>query len=83
MKPRIGITSGLGGEHWREGGSSWQSYARAVESAGGEAVHLDPRTCGREAAVLAELRGSPEMAIDMLAVMSARLRDLDDKLSHQ
>lgn len=57
MKPRIGITSGLTGPHWAPEGAAWRAYAAAVERAGGEAVHLDPATRGREAAVLAELDG--------------------------
>lgn len=57
MRPRIGITSGLGGEHWWETGTSWRAYAAAVERGGGQPVHLDPRTRGHEAAVLAELEG--------------------------
>lgn len=56
-RPRIGITSGLTGPHWEPDGSSWRPYAAAVERAGGEAVHLDPQTRGREAAVLATLHG--------------------------
>jgi len=57
MGPRIGITSGLGGDAWRPGGSSWEPYAAAVREAGGEAVHLDPATLGRESAVLGTLQG--------------------------
>ena len=57
MRPRIGITSGLVGDHWTPTGASWRAYATAVEQAGGEAVHLDARTLGREAAVLADLNG--------------------------
>ncbi len=57
MKPRIGITSGLAGERWSETGATWRPYADAVERAGGVAVHLDPRTLGRERGVLAELDG--------------------------
>lgn len=53
-RPRIGITSGLSAA-WRPGGDSWQPYADAVEAAGGRAIHLDPATSGREAAVLREL----------------------------
>lgn len=55
MKPRVGITSGLGGAHWGPEGSSWRSYAAAVEQAGGVAVHLNPQTLGREAEALREL----------------------------
>ena len=57
MKPRIGITSGLTGPHWGPDGASWRAYAAAIEAAGGEAVHLDPKTHGRERVVLAELHG--------------------------
>jgi putative glutamine amidotransferase len=57
VKPRIGITSGLAGSHWHPDGTSWWPYAEAVTRAGGEAVHLDARTRGREAAVLAALDG--------------------------
>jgi putative glutamine amidotransferase len=56
-RPRIGITSGLGGPHWRPDGSSWRPYAAAIEAAGGEAVHLDAATLGRERAVLEGLDG--------------------------
>src|SRR5688500_11165463 len=54
-RPRIGITSGLSGPHWNAEGASWRAYAAAVERAGAEAVHLDPRTRGRESSVLAAL----------------------------
>jgi putative glutamine amidotransferase len=68
LKPRIGITSGLSGPHWNADGASWRAYAAAVERAGGEAVHLDPATRGREAAVLSDLEGvlfSGGMDIDL------------------
>ena len=31
---------------------------------------------------LAELRGNADLAVEMLGIMSARIRDLDEKLSH-
>ena len=57
MKPKIGITSGLGSDRWLPDGEAWWPYADAVRRAGGEPVHLDRRTLGRERAVLAELQG--------------------------
>jgi gamma-glutamyl-gamma-aminobutyrate hydrolase PuuD len=57
VRPRIGITSGLGSDSWRAHGVSWRPYADAVERAGGVPVRLDARTLGREGAVLAELQG--------------------------
>ncbi len=56
MRPKIGITSGLG-ETWTGTGLSWRPYAAAVERAGGDPVFLDRATLGREVAVLADLRG--------------------------
>lgn len=54
---RIGVTSGLGSAGWAADGPLWQAYASAIELAGGEAVHLNARTRGRERHVLAELDG--------------------------
>jgi putative glutamine amidotransferase len=56
LKPRIGITSGRDGRDWVIDGSSWLPYAASIERAGGEPVHLDQRTLGREAEVLSGLR---------------------------
>lgn len=56
MRPRIGVTSGIGAGSAR-GGDSWQPYAEAIERAGGEAVHLGPATRGEEVRVIAGLRG--------------------------
>ncbi|MFN3651822.1 MAG: gamma-glutamyl-gamma-aminobutyrate hydrolase family protein [Armatimonadota bacterium] len=57
MKPRIAITSGLTGTHWAPDGVTWRAYAQAVIAAGGEPVHLDPSTRGREAETLAGVQG--------------------------
>jgi putative glutamine amidotransferase len=68
LKPRIGITSGLGGSQWHADGDVWRAYAEAVESVDGEAVHLCPTTRGRERDVLRDLDGilfSGGMDIDL------------------
>jgi gamma-glutamyl-gamma-aminobutyrate hydrolase PuuD len=56
-RPRIGITSGLGRAEWLADGESWRSYALAIELAGGEAIHLDAATIGREGEVIGSLDG--------------------------
>ena len=56
-RPRIGITSGLASDDWAPAGETWRSYAEAIEGAGGIPVHLNPRTIGRERAVLSDLEG--------------------------
>jgi putative glutamine amidotransferase len=57
LKPRIGITSGLGRASWLPDGDIWRAYAEAVEAVDAEAVYLDPSTRGRERAVLSEIDG--------------------------
>jgi gamma-glutamyl-gamma-aminobutyrate hydrolase PuuD len=47
----------LAGPHWHPGGTSWTAYADAIERAGGEPVHLDAGTLGREGEVLDGLKG--------------------------
>jgi gamma-glutamyl-gamma-aminobutyrate hydrolase PuuD len=57
MRPRIGITSEVGGDHGRIDGTHWGPYADAVRRAGGVPVHLDRSTIGREREVLDGLQG--------------------------
>ncbi len=57
LRPRIGITSGFSSPRWAATGASWQAYARAVEQAGGQPVHLSDDTFGRERAVVKGLDG--------------------------
>jgi putative glutamine amidotransferase len=56
VRPRIGITSGLGGPHWAPDGASWRNYAAAIQQAGAEPVHLAADTRGREAETLRGLQ---------------------------
>ena len=55
-RPRIGITTGMD-EQWLPGGSSYESYATAIQAAGGEAVRLDATATGRERSLVREVDG--------------------------